>query len=41
LIRNLYWEVDGDQLYANINERLGDFKRFLDTMSFFLEWEKR
>lgn len=36
---HLYWEVDDQQLYGMIQERLGDFKDFLDSISSFLTWE--
>ena len=36
---HLYWEVDDQQLYGMIQERLGDFKDFLDSISSFLAWE--
>jgi uncharacterized protein YutE (UPF0331/DUF86 family) len=36
---HLYWQVDDQQLYRIIQERLGDFKEFLDSISTFLAWE--
>ena len=36
---HLYWEVDDEQLYEILQERLDDFKKFLDAMARFLGWE--
>lgn len=35
---HLYWQVDDKQVYDIIQDRLDDFKRFLDSMSRFLGW---
>ena len=37
---HLYWEVDNHQLYALLHVRIDDFKKFLDAMGRFLEWNK-
>ncbi|MEJ2697349.1 MAG: DUF86 domain-containing protein [Candidatus Sulfobium sp.] len=39
-LTHLYWEVDDVQVYDILSERLGDFKKFLDGLSAFLELEK-
>ena len=36
---HLYWEVDDQQLYGILQNRLVDFKKFLDSLASFLEWE--
>ena len=36
---HLYWEVDDQQLYEILQNRLVDFKKFLDSLASFLEWE--
>lgn len=36
---HLYWEVDDGQLYDILQSRLGDFKKFLDSMAKFLGWQ--
>jgi len=38
---HLYWELDDRQLYNILQNRLDDFKKFLDSMAKFLEWESR
>ena len=38
---HLYWEVDDQQLYEILQTRLDDFKKFLDSISGFLEWQNR
>ncbi|MBI9084261.1 MAG: DUF86 domain-containing protein [Desulfobacterales bacterium] len=35
---HLYWEVDDGQLYGYLQDRLGDFKKFLDALAIFLGW---
>jgi uncharacterized protein YutE (UPF0331/DUF86 family) len=35
---HLYWEVDDLQLYELLKNRLGDFKKLLDSIYNFLEW---
>ncbi|WDN88342.1 hypothetical protein BuS5_01310 [Desulfosarcina sp. BuS5] len=37
---NLYWEVDDQQLYKILQEHLVDFKKILNSITDFLEWEK-
>jgi uncharacterized protein YutE (UPF0331/DUF86 family) len=37
---HLYWEVDDLQLYKFLKNRLGDFKKLLDSIYNFLEWNK-
>lgn len=37
---HLYWEVDNNQLYQILNERLDDFKKFLGAIADFLEWNE-
>lgn len=37
---HLYWEVDDLQLYKFLKDRLGDFKKLLDSIYNFLEWNK-
>ena len=39
-IVHLYWEVDDQQIYEIMNRRLGDFKRYIDSISAFLGWNK-
>ena len=36
---HLYWEVDDKQLYEILQNRLIDFKKFLDSLSSFLGWQ--
>jgi uncharacterized protein YutE (UPF0331/DUF86 family) len=36
---HLYWEIDDQQMYEIIQTRLDDFKKFLDFMSKFLDWQ--
>ena len=38
---NLYWAVDDGQLFDILQGRLGDFKRFLDSMAKFLAWHNQ
>ncbi len=38
---HLYWELDDRQIYDILQNRLGDFKKFLDSIARFLEWENR
>lgn len=38
---HLYWELDDRQLYDILQTRLVDFKKFLDSLAKFLEWESR
>ena len=38
---HLYWELDDRQLYDILQNRLDDFKKFLDYIARFLEWESR
>jgi len=35
---HLYWEIDENQVYRILQERLGDFKVFLDCLATFLNW---
>ena len=37
---HLYWEVDDKQLHEILQNRLGDFKIFLDSLSKFLGWQE-
>ena len=37
---HIYWEVDDEQVYAILQERLGDFKIFLEKIARFLELNK-
>lgn len=36
---HLYWEVDDRQVHEILQSRLDDFKKFLDSIARFLEWE--
>lgn len=38
---HLYWEIDDEQLYEILQTRLGDFKKFLDSIAQFLGWQIR
>ena len=38
---HLYWELDERQVYDILQTRLVDFKKFLDYLAKFLEWESR
>jgi uncharacterized protein YutE (UPF0331/DUF86 family) len=38
---HLYWELDDRQVYDILQNRLVDFKKFLDSLAIFLEWESR
>lgn len=38
---HLYWEIDDSQLYDILQSRLDDFKRFLDSISGFLNWQNQ
>jgi uncharacterized protein YutE (UPF0331/DUF86 family) len=35
---HLYWEVDENQVHDISQNKLGDFKRFLDSIASFLGW---
>lgn len=35
---HLYWEVEDKQVHEILRSRLGDFKRFLDSIASFLRW---
>jgi uncharacterized protein YutE (UPF0331/DUF86 family) len=35
---HLYWEVDDKHVYELLQNRTGDFKKFLNAISRFLEW---
>lgn len=35
---HLYWEVDDKQVHDILQNRIGDFKLFLDSMASFLGW---
>lgn len=37
---HLYWEVDDRQLYEILQTRLDDFKKFLNSISTFLGWDR-
>ncbi len=36
---HLYWEVDDKTLYEILQNRLDDFKKFLDSLAEFLGWQ--
>ncbi len=36
---HIYWEVDDLQLYEILQTRIGDFKKFLDSLARFLGWQ--
>jgi uncharacterized protein YutE (UPF0331/DUF86 family) len=36
---HLYWEVSDQQVHEILRTRLGDFKRFTNSMASFLEWQ--
>lgn len=36
---HLYWEIDDEQVYEILQNRLVDFKSFLDNIAVFLEFE--
>ena len=38
---HLYWEVDDQQLYEILQNRLVDFKKFLDSLASFLGWQNQ
>lgn len=38
---HLYWELDDRQVYDILQNRLVDFKKFLDSLARFLEWDNR
>ena len=38
---HLYWEVDDQQLYEILQNRLFDFKKFLDSLASFLGWQNQ
>jgi uncharacterized protein YutE (UPF0331/DUF86 family) len=38
---HLYWELDDRQVYDILQNRLVDFKKFLDFLARFLEWDNR
>lgn len=37
---HLYWEVDDTLVFEYLRTHLGDFKRFLNALSIFLEWNQ-
>jgi len=38
---HLYWEVDDKQVYEILQNRLVDFKKFLDSLASFLGWQNQ
>lgn len=38
---HLYWEIDDLQVHGILQERLYDFKKFLDSMARFLDWQNQ
>jgi uncharacterized protein YutE (UPF0331/DUF86 family) len=36
---HIYWEIDDDKLYGILKNHLGDFNRFLEALSTFLNWK--
>lgn len=38
---HLYWELDDRQIYDILQDRLDDFKKFLDSMARFIGWDSR
>jgi uncharacterized protein YutE (UPF0331/DUF86 family) len=36
---HLYWQVEDKQVYNILQDRLSDFKRFLDSIASFLGWQ--
>ena len=36
---HIYWEVEDQQLHEILETRLHDFKKFLDAMASFLDWQ--
>ena len=35
---HLYWEIDDTRIYQILEEHLEDFKRYIDSIARFLEW---
>lgn len=35
---HIYWEIDENQIYDILQNRLGDFKKFVDRFAKFLDW---
>jgi len=35
---HIYWQIDENQIYDILQNRLGDFKKFLDQIARFLNW---
>ncbi len=35
---HIYWEIDENQIYDILQDRLGDFKTFLNQLARFLDW---
>lgn len=35
---HIYWEIDENQIYNILQNRLGDFKTFLNQLARFLDW---
>ena len=38
---HLYWEVDNETVYDILQKRLSDFKRFIDSLSVFLNFDEK
>lgn len=36
---HLYWEIDDARVYKILEEHLEDFKRYIDSIARFLEWD--
>jgi uncharacterized protein YutE (UPF0331/DUF86 family) len=36
---HIYWEIDDSRIYSILEDRLGDFKKFLKSIASFLEWK--
>ena len=36
---HLYWEIDDARIYKILEEHFGDFKKYIDAIAMFLDWD--
>jgi uncharacterized protein YutE (UPF0331/DUF86 family) len=35
---HIYWDIDDTRIYTILEDHIGDFKKFLNSIASFLEW---